>query len=102
MQFFTSRAFRAFGPSGYLTIIGMIRAGFRDIQWMLEELIAEGDKVAARFTMRGAHKGPFFGVPPSGKNRGQGHEFLSYIGAKRTFAKRRGQLGGRTNRRHSA
>ena len=55
------------GPSGYLTIIGMMRTGFPDIQWTLEELIAEGDKVAARFTMRGTHKGSFFGVPPSGK-----------------------------------
>jgi len=55
------------GPSGYLTTIGMMRAGFPDIQWTLEELIAEGDKVAARFTMRGTHEGTFFGVPPSGK-----------------------------------
>jgi steroid delta-isomerase-like uncharacterized protein len=55
------------GPSGYLETIGMMRAGFPDIQWTLEELIAEGDKVAARFTMRGAHNGTFFGVPPSGK-----------------------------------
>ena len=55
------------GPSGYLAIIGMMRAGFPDIQWTLEELIAEGDKVAARFTMRGVHTGAFFGVPPSGK-----------------------------------
>jgi steroid delta-isomerase-like uncharacterized protein len=55
------------GPSGYLATIGMMRAGFPDIQWTLEELIAEGDKVAARFTMRGTHNGAFFGVPPSGK-----------------------------------
>ena len=55
------------GPSGYLTIIGMMRTGFPDIQWTLEETIAEGDKVAARFTMRGTHDGTFFGVPPSAK-----------------------------------
>jgi steroid delta-isomerase-like uncharacterized protein len=45
----------------------MMRSGFPDIQWTLEELIAEGDKVAARFTMRGTHQGTFFGVPPTGK-----------------------------------
>ena len=44
----------------------MMRSGFPDIQWTLEEMIAEGDKVAARFTMRGTHQGAFFGVPPTG------------------------------------
>ncbi len=55
------------GPTGYLAIIGMMRAGFPNIQWTLEEMIAEADKVAARFTMRGTHQGTFFGVPPTGK-----------------------------------
>jgi predicted ester cyclase len=55
------------GPAGYLAIIGMMCGGFNDIQWTLEEMISEGDKAAARFTMRGAHRGTFFGVPPTGK-----------------------------------
>jgi steroid delta-isomerase-like uncharacterized protein len=55
------------GPDGYQEIIAMMRAGFPDIQWTLEELIVEGDRVAARFTMRGTHLGSFLGVPPSGK-----------------------------------
>jgi len=55
------------GPAGYLAVIGMMRGGFPDIQWTLEEMIAEDDKVAARFTMRGTHQGSFFGVPPTGK-----------------------------------
>jgi steroid delta-isomerase-like uncharacterized protein len=55
------------GPEGYLVIIGMMRGGFPDIQWTLEEMIAEDDRVAARFTMRGTHQGTFFGVPASGK-----------------------------------
>jgi steroid delta-isomerase-like uncharacterized protein len=46
----------------------MMRGGFPDIQWTLEEMVAETDKVAARFTMRGTHQGTFFGVPPTGKN----------------------------------
>ena len=30
-------------------------------------MIAEADKVAARFTMRGTHQGTFLGVAPTGK-----------------------------------
>ena len=55
------------GPAGYLAVIGMMRGGFPDIRWTLEETIAEDDNVAARFTMRGTHKGTFYGVPPTGK-----------------------------------
>jgi steroid delta-isomerase-like uncharacterized protein len=55
------------GPAGYLAIIGMMRGGFPDIQWTLEEMVAESDKIAARFTMRGTHRGTFFGIPPTGK-----------------------------------
>ena len=55
------------GPAGYLAIIGMMRGGFPDIQWTLEDMVAEGDKVAARFTMRGTHQGSFMGIPPAGK-----------------------------------
>ena len=55
------------GPAGYLEIIGMMREGFPDIQWTVEEMVAEADMVAARFTMRGTHRGVFFGVPPTGR-----------------------------------
>jgi steroid delta-isomerase-like uncharacterized protein len=55
------------GPKGYLMIIAMMRSGFPNIQWTLEDLTTEGDKAAARFTMRGTHNGEFFGVPPTGK-----------------------------------
>jgi len=56
------------GPAGYLAIIGMMRMAFPDIQWTLEEMVVEDDKVAARFTMRGTHKGAFLGVPPTEKS----------------------------------
>jgi len=36
------------GPAGYLATIAMMRSGFPDIQWTLEETIAEDDRVAAR------------------------------------------------------
>jgi steroid delta-isomerase-like uncharacterized protein len=40
---------------------------FPDLQRPVEELIAEGDKVVARWTSVGTHKGEFQGIPPSGK-----------------------------------
>ena len=43
------------GPGGYLAIIGMMRGGFPDIQWTLEEMIAEGDKVVERFSFQGTN-----------------------------------------------
>ena len=55
------------GPKGYLTIIAMMRSGFPDIQWTVEDMISENNKVAVRFIMRGTHQGEFFGVPPTGK-----------------------------------
>jgi predicted ester cyclase len=46
------------------------RAGFTafpDLHYTLEDLIAEGDKVVHRFTMRGTHQGEFMGVAATGK-----------------------------------
>ena len=78
------------GPAGYLAIIGMMRGGFPDIQWTLEETIAEGDKVAARFTMRGTHRGDFFGVPATGKQIAvQAMNFYRLAGGQ--FIEERGQ-----------
>jgi steroid delta-isomerase-like uncharacterized protein len=78
------------GPAGYLEIIGMMRGGFPDIQWTLEEMVAEGDMVAARFTMKGTHRGTFFGVPPTGKAiQVQAMNFYRLSGGK--FVEERGQ-----------
>lgn len=78
------------GPSGYFAVLGMMRAGFPDIQWTLEELIAEDDRVAARFTMRGTHQGPFFGVPRTGKKiEVQAMNFYRFAGGQ--IVEERGQ-----------
>ena len=37
------------GPEGYLAIIAMMRGGFPDIQWTLEQMVVEPTMVAARF-----------------------------------------------------
>lgn len=42
-------------------------ASFPDYQTVIDDLIAEGDKVAARITMSGTNTGSFMGIPPTGK-----------------------------------
>ena len=43
------------------------RRGFPDVVSTIEDLIAEGDKVAARWRARATHRGEYVSVPPSGK-----------------------------------
>ena len=43
-----------------------------------DELIAEGDKVVERYTVRGTHQGAFLGIPPTGK-----HVSVSALGIDR-------------------
>lgn len=40
--------------------------GFPDLTVDIEDIIAEGEKVAHRFTFRGTHRGEFLGIPPTG------------------------------------
>jgi len=55
------------GPAGYLQVVREMRGGFSDAQFTLEDLLSEGNMVAARFTMRGTHDGDFHGIPPSNR-----------------------------------
>jgi predicted ester cyclase len=43
------------------------RRGFPDVISTIEDLIAEEDKVVARWRSRATHQGDYMGIPPSGK-----------------------------------
>ncbi len=43
------------------------REGFPDLTISIEDVMAEGDRVTARVTMRGTHRGEFQGIAPTGK-----------------------------------
>ena len=43
------------------------RAAFPDLSVTVEDVMAEGDRVAARVIMRGTHMGQFQGLAPTGK-----------------------------------
>ena len=55
------------GPEGFKQLIGMFRNAFPDLQFTVEDMIAEGDKVASRYTARGTHQGELMGLPPTGR-----------------------------------
>src|SRR5574338_772951 len=47
--------------------IAGLRAAFPDLHLEIDEMVASDDKVWARMTGTGTHRGPFFGLPPTGK-----------------------------------
>ncbi|MCX6700918.1 MAG: ester cyclase [Methanomicrobiales archaeon] len=48
-------------------VIITCRAAFHGLNVTIDDIMADGDKVTARFTARGTHKGEFMGIPPTGK-----------------------------------
>ena len=48
-------------------LMNALGSAFPDKHYTVHDLIAEGDKVVARFTMQGAHKGDYMGIPPTNK-----------------------------------
>jgi predicted ester cyclase len=59
------------------------RGSFPDWHSTFEDLVAEGDRVAERWTGRGTHLGELWGIPPTGKHvEGPGSVFYRIIGGK--------------------
>ena len=63
-----------YGPPGVSPGIEAIRqfysgfwSAFHNSRLEIEDALAEDDKVAARFSVSGAHKGEFQGIPPTDK-----------------------------------
>jgi steroid delta-isomerase-like uncharacterized protein len=54
------------GLEGLKDILRGMRAAFPDLNFSIEEQIAERDKVMSRFQWTGTHQGQFLGVPATG------------------------------------
>jgi steroid delta-isomerase-like uncharacterized protein len=59
------------GPESLKQVVGMLTSAFPDHHTIVEDIIAEGDKVMVRTTFSGTHQGPFMGIPPTGKRFSQ-------------------------------
>jgi steroid delta-isomerase-like uncharacterized protein len=55
------------GREGLKDVIRMMRGGFPDIHWVVQETIASDDKVVSRFKWTGTHRGDFLGIPATGR-----------------------------------
>jgi len=55
------------GPAGFKPYFQKLHDALPDIEVVVEDLVAEGDKVAARCSVRGTHRGDTLGFAASGR-----------------------------------
>jgi steroid delta-isomerase-like uncharacterized protein len=62
------------GLSAFLDYMRLVQAAFPDFHNTVEETLTESDRVFARLTYRGSHRGELFGISPTGRR-------ITYAGA---------------------
>jgi predicted ester cyclase len=58
---------RALGLDGFKKRVRSLRTSLSGYRATIEDLLADGDQVVARYNGRGTHNGPFLGVAPTGR-----------------------------------
>lgn len=58
---------QAAGRDGFKPTVQAYRAALHDLAVTIDDVVADGDKVAIRTTFRGTHAGAFLGVTPTGR-----------------------------------
>jgi len=56
------------GREGLKELIGLLLGAFPDMHWVIDEMVAEGEKVVTRFHWTGTHQGAFLGIPATGRH----------------------------------
>jgi steroid delta-isomerase-like uncharacterized protein len=52
---------------GFRQFISMFFVALPDFHYTIDDVLADGDKVAVRLTAQGTQQGEFMGIPPTGK-----------------------------------
>jgi steroid delta-isomerase-like uncharacterized protein len=55
------------GRAGLADVLASMFAAFPDLRWTLRDTIAEDDRIMTLSTWTGTHRGPFMGIPPTGR-----------------------------------
>jgi steroid delta-isomerase-like uncharacterized protein len=55
------------GTTAYRQYFGALRGAFPDIRFTVKDQIAEGDRVATRWSASGTLLGAYMGIPPTGR-----------------------------------
>ena len=56
------------GREGLKAVLLQMRSAFPDIRWVVDEMVAEGEKVVTRFHWTGTHQNTFLGIPATGRS----------------------------------
>ena len=71
------------GHEGMKQFVSGLRTAFPDITFKVENLIAEGDKIACHFTSISTHQAEFARIPATGKEvKDQGTDIFSFVDGK--------------------
>jgi len=75
------------GTDGFRKLVSMYRIAFPDLHVAIDDMVAEGDMVAVRYTLGGTHKGDLMGIAPTGKQVTMtGAVFSRFAGGKEVEA----------------
>ena len=55
------------GAEGAEYVVSTMHTAHPDLQFTIDDLVAEADRVTIRWTLRGTNTGPMLGRPPSGQ-----------------------------------
>ena len=56
------------GRDGYFEAVSAFHSAFSDLRIDLLDLVAEDDRLVLHYLWSGTHRGPFLGIPPTGRS----------------------------------